>query len=266
MNIYLFELKSILKSCFWWTFNIIITLAVFMLAVYPVFQEGGEELVELFNNFPPEFLTAFGFNLDNLFGVEPFYAFSFTYVGLMFAIMAVSISVDIFSREKRNKCMDFIMTKPIGRIQLYLYKLAACITAFILSNLIYILCTTMIFFADEEGYKFTLETLQLVLSPFFTQMVFLAFGIFVSVTFRKIRSVSVIASSFGIMAFILSALMNLLEKEYLYFLAPLKYFGPEHVVHEGSFDIKLVVCAIILIAVSILLSIKKYCSEDIVSV
>jgi len=266
MNIYLFELKNILKTCFWWTFSIIITLIVFMVLVYPVFQDGGAELIELFKNFPPEFLTAFGFNLDNLFGVEPFYAFSFTYIGLMYAIMAVSISVDIFSREKRSKCMDFILTKPISRIQIYMYKLATCLTAFILSNLIYIICTIIIFFVNEEGYKFTFETLQLVLAPFFTQLVFMSFGILISIIFRKIRSVSVVATSFGIIAFILSAIMNLLEKEYLYFLAPLKYFEPSYVLHDGAFDTKLVVFAIILIVMSIFLSMKKYCSEDIASV
>ena len=177
--------------------------------------------------------------------------------------MAVSISVNVFSREKRNKCMDFILTKPIKRIKIYIYKLAACLTVFILSNLIYILCTIVIFFTKEDNYKFTLETLQLVLAPFFTQMVFMSLGIFISVMFRKIRSVSVIASSVGIIALVLSTFINLLEKEYLYFFAPLKYFEPSYIVNSGSFDTKLVICAIILIVVAIFLSMKKYCNEDI---
>lgn len=263
MNIFLFEIKNILKSWFWWTFSIIIVLIIFMINVYPIFQDGGEELIKLFKNFPPEVLTAMGINLDNLFSVEPFYAFSFIYIGLMSAIMAVAITVNVFSREKRSKCMDFILTKPIDRIKIFMYKLATCLTAFVLSNLIYILCTIIIFFIKEKNYNFTFESLQLMLAPFFTQLVFMSFGIFISVLFRKIRSVSVISSSIGIIAFILSTLMNLLEKEYLNFLAPLKYFEPAYIVNVGAFDTKLVVFAIFITLILIFLSMKKYCSEDI---
>lgn len=263
MNIYLFEIKNILKSWFWWTFSIIIVLLIFMISVYPIFQDGGEELMELFKNFPPEFLTAIGINLDNLFSVEPFYAFSFIYIGLMSAIMAVAISVNVFSREKRSKCMDFILTKPIERIKIFMYKLATCLTTFVLSNVIYILCSIIIFFTKDKNYNFTIESLQLVLAPFFTQLVFMSFGIFISVMFRKIRSVSVISSSVGIIAFIISTLMNVLEKEYLNFLAPLKYFEPAYIIDTGAFDTKLVVFAIIITLILVFSSMKKYCSEDI---
>lgn len=263
MNIYLFEVKNILKSWFWWTFSIIMVLLVFMISVYPVFLDGGEELIELFKSFPPEFLTALGIDMNNLLDIEAFYSFSFLYIGLMSAIMAVSISVNVFSREKRSKCMDFILTKPIKRIKIYIYKLFTCLTAIILSNLIYTLCAVVMFFTQEKDYIFTLETLQHVLSPFFTQIVFMSFGIFISIMFRKIRSVSVIASSVGIIALILSTFINLMEKEYLFFLAPLKYFEPSYIVRDGTFDIKLVIFAIILTFTLIFLSMKKYCDEDI---
>jgi ABC-2 type transport system permease protein len=234
-----------------------------MVSVYPIFQDGGEELIELFKSFPPEFLTAIGINLDNLFSIEPFYAFSFINIGLLSAIMAVEISVTVFSREKRSKCMDFILTKPIERVKIFIYKLASCLTTFVLSNVIYILCTLIIFFTKDKNYNFTFESFQLVLAPFLTQLVFMSFGIFISVIFRKIRSVSVISSSIGIIAFILSTLMNLLEKEYLNFLAPLKYFEPSYIVNTGAFDTKLVVFSIIITIITILLSVKKYCSKDI---
>ncbi len=263
MNIYLFEIKGLIKACFWWIFSIIAVLVIFMTAVYPMFQDGSKELVELFNNFPPEFLKAFGFNLDNMFGMEPFYAFCFTYIGLMAAIMAVFVSVEVFSREKRSKCMDFILTKPISRFEIYLNKLYACLTVIVVSNIIYVICTLFIFYTEIDGYKFTLETLQLVLAPFFTQLVFMSFGIFIPVMFRKIRSVSVLATSIGIVAFMLSAVINMLEKEYLYYLAPLKYFNPESIIHNGIYDLKLVVFAIILIIAAIFFSAKKYCCEDV---
>ena len=267
MNIYLFELKGTLKSCFWWIFSIIVVLIIFMIAVYPMFQEGSKELIDLFNNFPPEFLKAFGFNnVENLFGIEPFYAFCFTYIGLMSAIMSVFVSVEVFSREKRSKCMDFILTKPIGRFEIYLNKLYACLTVIVLSNIIYAVCTLVIFYSKIDGYKFTVETIQLVLAPFFTQLVFMSFGVFISVMFRKIRSVSALSTSIGIVAFMLSAVINMLEKEYLNYLAPLKYFNPESIIHNGMYDLKLVVFAMILIIAAIFISAKKYCCEDVAAV
>ena len=267
MNIYLFELKSILKSCIYWSISILSVLIIFMVGVYPIFQDGSQQLVELFNNFPPEFLKAFGFsNVENLFGVEPFYAFCFTYIGLISAIMAVSFSIEVFSREKRSKCMDFILTKPISRFTIFKSKLAACFTVAVVNNIFYAVTTSIIFYAIINGYKFTLKTLLLMLAPFFTQLVFMSLGIFISIIFKRIRSVSALATSVGIVAFMMSAVVNLLEKEYLYYLAPLKYFDPERIVSSGSYDLRLVIFAIFLVVIAIFFSAKKYCSEDVAAV
>ncbi len=263
MNIYLFELKNVIKSWFWWTFSIITILVIFMLGIYPLFLESGKELISIFNNFPPKLMVALGLNLEKLFNVEAFYAFSYIYIGLMSAIMAVSITVNVFSREKRNSCLDFIFTKPIDRISLYLYKLYTCLTIIIVNNLIIISIALIIFFTKDESYSLSFQGLQLILSTFYTQLVFMAIGIFVSVMLRKIRSVSNIATSTGIIAFMLSTLMNLLEKDFIYIFAPLKYFEPKYIIESGSYDTKLVIFSIILSIVLIFTSMKKYCSEDI---
>jgi hypothetical protein len=73
--------------------------------------------------------------LDEIFSFGGFYAFCFFYAAVMGAIMASSPGLDLFSREKRAKCTDFLMTKPITRGRLFFAKLLAALTLTVAANI-----------------------------------------------------------------------------------------------------------------------------------
>ena len=113
--IYRFEIKRQLMNALVWAFVI---LAVFMLLVYgfyPVFLDCRPILEEYIASFPPGIAKAFGFDLDDLFGFESYSGMVYLYVSVLGAIMISSAAISVFAREKKEKCRDFLMTKPVRR-------------------------------------------------------------------------------------------------------------------------------------------------------
>ena len=90
----------------------------------------------------------------------------------------------------------------------------------------------------------------------------MAAGIAFSVFAKKIRSVSGIATAFGFGGFILTALYNLLEKEALRFIAPLKYFDTGPVFADGGYEPVFVVTAAVLFAGCIGAALYRYNRYD----
>lgn len=257
MNVFLFELKSMLKSTVIWIMSLLATFLVFLVGFYPMFEESAEDMKKILEGFPPAFAEAFGMSV-NLFNYTGYYTFCFEYIALVGAIMAIAISIACFGREKRSKCVDFCLTKPLSRKKLFLYKLLSVLAVLVITNAIGI-SFLMILFNKHDVKENALAASCALL---FTQLVFVSFGI-VSATFaKKIRSVSGAATAFGFGAFICSALSNIINEEWMRFLAPFKFFSPGSLFEDGQFDRKLVWWAVFIIVAGILASFYKFIKSD----
>ncbi len=233
MNIYLFELKSHSKTFLIWTACILFVLLVFMVGIYPVFNDAIDDVMRVINGFPPQFAAAFGFDLEGMFGFGGFYAFGFMYISLFGAIMAASLGLSAFAREKRSKCVDFLLTKPVSRETIFTAKLLGGLTVLAATNAIYIIAATLVGTANGvSGGDMFAAALSLLL----TQLVFYAAAIVYATLSKRVRSVSGAATAFGFAGFILSALVNILEEEAVRFIAPLKYFDPTAVFSGGGYE------------------------------
>jgi ABC-2 type transport system permease protein len=262
-NIYLFELKAQFKSFVIWTVSLLLVLTVFILGVYPMFKESAQSFLTLLENFPPQFAAAFGLaDITSVFSFEGFYAFTFMYLSTMGAIMAASLSIAAFGREKRNKCMDFILTKPRKRQTIFLAKLLSNLTLLAATNILFGICSFVLYATEVPQADRSEQFVLAVLALFLTQLVFLAIGILIAVTAKKIRSVSGMATSIGFAGFILSALANMLEKRAADFFAPLNYFDPGYLVAKGTFDTELVITAAAIVVVSVTFAYFRFCRKD----
>lgn len=261
MNIYLFELKAQIKNFVIWTFVIFLTFYLFMSSIYPIFYDSLDNVLKMLNGFPPGFAAAFGFNISDLFSYGGFLSFSFSYILLVGAIMAVSLAVSTFAREKRSKCADFLLTKPRSRGSIFCAKLLSNLTVLIATNIIFMIAAVMIYEGGNQDGLFGKFMLSIG-GLFFTQLVFLAAGIFFATYAKKVRSVSGISTAFGFAGFILSALYSIFEEENLRLIAPLKYFDPTSVYLTGGFEAKYVATAIVVIVACTILSYVKYCKSD----
>lgn len=259
MSIFLFEFKEQFKTALIWTFSLLTVLLLLMMGIYPVFEASLDDVLRIINGFPPEFASAFGLDVKSMFSLGGFYSFTFGYISLVGAIMAVSIAVSTFSREKRSKCVDFLLTKPMSRERIFWSKLISNLSIIILVNLAYVVACIIIFARDNNN---TATVLLAAASLFFTQLVFLGIGIFFAVYAKKVRSVTGIATTFGFGAFILSALVNIFKEEAMRFIAPLKYFDPTDLFASGAYETKYAIMGVLVVIICLCSAFVLYCKSD----
>lgn len=230
--------------------------------IYPIFYSSLEDVQKMLSKFPPAFAAAFGMSINDLFSYGGFFSLSYVYLSLVGAIMAVSFAVSSFAREKRAKCSDFLLTKPVSRFRIFNAKLLANLSLLILCNLFFVVAVIAVHKSASPEEGLTGQMVLAAMGLFFTQIVFYTIGIFFATFAKKIRSVSGIATAFGFGGFILSALYNIFEKEILRYAAPLKYFNTSDVFENGGFDARYVITAGIVVVAGLLVSYWKYCKSD----
>lgn len=261
MNILRFELKSLLRSFFVWTASLVGLYLLLMLGFYNMFMEGKEGVSKALESLPPYFAAMFGVEMDAIFTFGGFYQFVFTYIGLVGAIMAASVSLHAFAREKRLKCVDFILTKPVRRGRIFGMKLLACLAVLAAANILFLIACAVSW--KVNGAAESLGTLLTSsLSLFLTQLVFLGIGALLSMVLKKVRSVSGVATAVGLVGFLLMALVSLLKEEFLRYLSPLSYFNPGPVFQTGGFDANLAWTGALVAAAAAVLSYILFVRRD----
>ncbi len=259
MNIYLFELKQQLKTGVLWFALLIALILVFMAGIYPAFADAQDQVLKILAGFPPEFTAAFGFEMSMMFSYGGFYGFSFTYVSLFGAILASTLSISCFAREKRSKCEDFLLAKPISRTTVFVSKALSGLTIMLAGNLVFIIVSYIGGMNNNvDGGSMLLASLAL----FFTQLVFYTGGMFYAVFAKRVRTVSGAATAMGFAGFILSALNSILEEEFIRFVAPLKYFSPQALFFDGGFEIQYVITAFVIIIACVVAAFMLYTKRD----
>lgn len=259
MSIFIFEIKAQLKNTVIWILSILAVLLLFMAVIYPVFEGSLEEVVKMIEGFPPEFTAAFGFDVTSMFSIGGFYGFAFAYISLIGAIMAVSLSVSAFSREKRSKSTDFLLTKPVGRGRIFMEKLLSGFGILLVTNGIYIAaCYWVLRDGVPEVELLFLSGLALLL----TQLAFFGIGVLFAVWSKKVRSVSGVATAVGFGAFILSALINIMKDDKIRYIAPLKYFDPTALFQNGSYELRYAMVGVTVTGICLVAAFALFCKRD----
>ncbi len=259
MNIFKFELKAGLKGSAAWTVLLIAALIAFMGGVYPFFSESVDDVLRVIEGFPPEFAAAFNLEISSMFSFGGFYGFGFSYFSLLGAIMATSLGLSSFAREKRVKCADFLLTKPMSREAIFSAKLLSGLAILVVANVFYVIASMAIGASnDEGGATMFMASLSLLL----TQLVFYAAGVFFAVFAKRVRSVSGVATAFGFAGFILTALNNIFEEEAIRFIAPLKYFEPTALFASGAYEWQYALTGAVIAIACVAAAFVRFCKSD----
>ena len=171
----------------------------------------------------------------------------------------VSLTISVFAREKRSKCLDFILTKPRSRKKIFAYKLSSVISILIGMNIIFV-AASLVSYSSSGGSNnyFLLASCSL----FFTQLVFVALALLVSVFFRRIRSVSGTAAALGFGAFIMSAMTSIMGGKIVFYFAPLKFFDASKLIFEGGYDGSMVIWAVFVVLTCVAASYLRFTKSD----
>lgn len=262
MNIFIYELKSGIRSAASWTFSLILLSAVF-LGVYPAFEESGEAVKKLLVGFPPEFLKALGFDVDVIFTPIGYYSLILNYIVLLSAIQAMMLGMSLISKEFTRKTADFLMTKPVSRIRIMTFKL--------LSGLVLLLATdaaaigairVIIGLASGASLDNSLY-LMLSLVILFIALTFYVIGMLAAVIFRRIKSVAGVSNGTVLAFFLLGMIGEAIDAEKTRYLVPFKYYDPLSIIANSAYDTKFVAINASIVAACLAAGFVLYSKKDI---
>ena len=262
MNIFLFEAKSQLKSFLIWAISLLFVWLFFIVMFYGPFIDSREAVEQALGSLPPAFAAIFGVQAAAIFTFGGFFQFIYTYIGVIGAIMAASLALSAFSREKRSKCVDFLFVKPVERSQVFVSKLLSCLMFIIVTNVLFIVSTVIAYTANGQEANGIGRLILASLSLFFMQLVFVSIAMLYATLARKVRSISGIATAIGFAGFILMALYSLIKEDVIRFISPITYFNPGTVFLTGGYEVKYVITAAVVIVVCVALSYIKYTKSD----
>ncbi|SHH91869.1 ABC-2 type transport system permease protein [Sporobacter termitidis DSM 10068] len=263
MNIYSYEIKSQLRTYIIWSVSILVVFLIFMSGLYHVFMDSRADVEKAYSGFPPAFSAAFGIVIEQIFTYGGFFQFIYTYIAIIGAIMAAAVAISAFSREKRSKCVDFLLTKPVGRGAIFTAKLLAGLTMLAVTNILFVAVSILVHNGSGQDAAQLDRAVWASCALFFMQLVFLSIGALYATFAKKVRSVPGIATALGFAGFILSALYSLLREDAIRFISPLTYFQPYAVFSTGGFETRYAVTAAAVAVACIGLSYVKYCKYDV---
>lgn len=244
-----------------WTLGMIACVSVFMQGMFPIYSDSIDQIMIVMQSFPKEFLAAFGFSTE-MFSFAGFYAFSFTYLTLLGVMFSTTVTLQIFAREKRCHCQEFLYAKPVTRQKMFMEKLSAALALLVVSNVVLVAWSVMVTVMAGENDLVGRIVLTSI-SVFCTELLFMAFVILYSVQARKIRTISGAAMAFAFAGFILSALSTLIDKVEMRYIAPFKYFDPFQAVINGTYEIQYVITAAVLFVAVMAVAAMRYFNKDV---
>jgi ABC-2 type transport system permease protein len=265
-TIYLHEFRSRIRSVITWSIALIAIILIFF-SIFPAFAPQAQLLNETMSKFPPALLAAFGLNQVDMATILGFYSFIFLFAQLCVAIQAGNYGFGLVSIEETELTADFLVSKPVSRVQILTSKLLAAITSLIITDVVVWVSTIIGFRLFNAGQQYDSRILILLLLSFLVfQLFFLSLGLVISLLVKRVRSVTPYALGLGFGMYVLSAFSGLEGVSVLELLTAFKHFGANYIIQHAAFNTPLVLLNLAVIVVSLAASYWLYLRRDIPAV
>lgn len=264
MNIYLFELKKYKKSILIWSLSVFAFVYMYM-SFYPSFATDNVVVDAMLENYPKEFLAAFGMNVGlPMSSVLGYFALTFSFVQLLLAIQSSNYGFHILSVEERELTADFLLSKPVTRTKIIVSKFLAALTSLIIVNIATWVASISAVLTLNGGNDYEMNNLIVLLSTVVIfQLFFLSVGMLISVLVKKISSVLSYSMALSFGMYILTALSGILDSKLLAFITPFSHFNPNDILLNGSHEIGPVLLSVGIILLSLTASYFLYLKRNI---
>lgn len=227
-NIYFEELKRYRNSFIAWSISISL-LILMETAFYRFFMKG--DILKLMKGFlenpiMKNMVRAFGTNVDMLTNVLGYYATrNAIYIILVGTFFSIMIAGKILALEEREKTAEFLLTKPVTRMEVVWSKLTAFLTYLLLLNVVILSIgfTGLEIFKGESDYR---PVAFLIYSFYFflLMLTFGAIGLFLSLLIKRGRSITNILIGVVFGGYLIDVLSKVsASTEKLGYLSPFKF-------------------------------------------
>jgi ABC-2 type transport system permease protein len=237
------------------------------MSIFPSFAGEAETLNDLMDEFPEEFLEAFGMNGVDMSSVLGFFGMVLLFCQLCVGIQAANYGIGLVSVEERELTADFLLSKPVGRTSILSSKLLAALTCLAMTNLVVWASSFLWISVFRDGRPYETRTLVLLLLTItFLQLFFLTVGLLVSLLVRRVRSVTPYSMGLVFGLYVVSAFGGMIGDDKLTYITPFKHFEANYIVAHAAFDLPLVLISLGVIVISLVGSYVLYTKRDIHSV
>lgn len=265
-SIYRFELQSRLKSVLTWSLGLVFLIAFFF-SIFTSFADQAALIDDMLKRFPPQLQSAFGLDKMNMATVLGYYGLIFMFVQICLAIQASNYGFGLVSVEESELTADFLLSKPVSRVQVLTSKLLAALTALTLTNLIVWACSLAAITLFRGTHEYEPATLFLLLgSIVIFQLFFLGVGLVVSLLVKRVRNVTPYGLGLGLGSYVLAAFSGTMGDVTLELITPFKHFDAAAIVKQGAYDIPLVLLNVAVTVIALALSYRLYTRRDIPAV
>lgn len=265
-NIYRHEFRARLKSVAIWSVSLALLIFLFF-ALFPAFATEAELMNEMLANFPAEMRAAFNLDKMNLATVLGYFSFLFMFAQLCLAIQASNYGFGLVSIEEAELTADFLLSKPVSRMEVLSSKLLAALSSLAITNLVVWISSfiAITLFRDQRDYE-PRTLLLLLVSALIFQIFFLCVGLLISLLVKRVRSVTPYGLGLGFGAYVLSAFSGVLGDVKLELLTPFKHFDAAAIVANNAYDLPLVLLNVGIAVIALAVSIWLYLRRDIPAV
>lgn len=259
------EFKMMLRSVITWSVSVTALIVVFV-SLFSSFATDAALLSEMLANFPDELLAAFGLTGVDLSTILGYFSLAFLFVQVCLAIQAANYGFSLVSVEEREWTADFLLAKPVGRSQILTSKLLAALAGLAITDIV-VWVSSFVFitlFKGDATYEAaSLALLLLSIVPF--QLFFLTVGLVISLSVKRVRSVTPFAMALAFGMYVLSAFGDLLGEAALEKITPFKHFDAGYIIVNQGYDLPLVLISVAAIVASVVGSYWLYARRDIPS-
>ncbi len=235
MNVFLHELRTYRKSTIIWIVSLCGIILMFM-SLYPAFTQDVEATKEVLAGFPEALRAALNISLANFFTIYGFYGYLLGFAILTGAVQAMNLGTGVISKEVAGKTADFLLSKPITRARVVTAKLAAALTALVITNIVFIAVSYFVALSVAEESFDAQIFLVMTSTMFLVQLMFLALGALFSVIIPKIKSVISVSlpTVFGL--YIVGMVGEVLENESFRYITPFKYYDITYMIENAGLE------------------------------
>ena len=240
MNKYLLlkELKRNKTILFIWM-GVIAFFTIFVMSFYPSIAKMGDQLKALIDSFPPGMTKAFGMDMASWTDILSYYS---TYYGMhimiFMTIFSATLAAGILSKEEREGTADFLLTRPISRIEVVGSKVIAFSILFFLLFFmqIFLAWGGMKIFATQE-YDVRIFTIMHFYG-FILNIFFAGLGIFISLFPKRSKSITGAIVGVVIGSFIINALSRIsADTEWIAWISPFHYADFQVTAYDYNVDL-----------------------------
>lgn len=247
MKLFMQELKVNVRPTLVWSATMVFLIYAGMMK-YGAFEKTGESVNEIFAQMPPFLLKVLGMgDGGDLTSVAVFYSIFYLYFILLLAVHALMTGAIIIGKEERDKTAEFLLVKPITRLQIVLEKLAAGLIHVAALNVVTYGVSLAAVAPYARGENHVVDIAYVCMGLALVQLLFYGLGICLGGAIHRSKTATGLGGGIILTTFMIKVLLDL-NKDLvdLKILSPFSYFSGNSLMLKNEIDTALAITCVAL--------------------